>query len=59
MHKCLFQSVVSIFLSTPSKVELLDHVDLRFLPACDGENVDILKYEEVNLTYAWFSWNFV
>ena len=51
--------MVSVFLSTSSKVELLDHVDLRFLPAYDGENVDILKYEEVNLTYAWLSWNFV
>ena len=38
---------------------MLDHVDLRFLPACEGENVDILKYEEVSLTYTWFSWNFV
>lgn len=37
------------FLSTSSKVELLDHVDLRFLPAWDGGNVDILKYEGVNL----------
>ena len=59
VYKRLFQSVVSIFLGTSSEVELLDHVDLRFLPACEGENVDILKYEEVSLTYTWFSWNFV
>ena len=42
-----------------SEVELLDHMVLRFLSACDGENVHILRNGEVILAYSWFSLNFV
>ena len=35
--------VLSALLGISSQVELLDHKVLRFLSACDGENVHILN----------------
>ena len=52
--KCAFSS-----LGTSSEVELLDHNVLRFLPACDGEDIHILRNGEVILTYPWFTLNCV
>ena len=58
--KYLFQSVRSILLRTWSKVESLTQTVIRFLSACDGEDVHILKYGDIVLTYnTWFGLNFV
>ena len=46
--------VLSVLLGISSEVELLDHVVLRFLSACDGGDVHILRYGEVILAYPWF-----
>ena len=39
--------VLSVLFGISSVVELLDHKVLRFLSACDGEDVHILRYGEV------------
>ena len=39
--------VLSVFFGISSEVELLDYKVLRFLSACDGDAVHILRYGEV------------
>lgn len=40
---------LSVLFGISSEVELLEHKVLRFLSACDGEDVHILRYGEVIL----------
>ena len=42
-NAAMAMGVLSALLGISSQVELLDHKVLRFLSACDGENVDILN----------------
>lgn len=55
LPECVFSSLGC----SPSRVELLDLTVLGFLPACDRENVYILRYGELNLSYTRFSLNCV
>ena len=49
----------SVLLGVASEVELLDLIVLGFLSAFDRENVHILRYGELNLSYTRFSLNCV
>ena len=42
-NAAMTMGVLSALLGISSQVELLDHKVLRFLSACDGENVHILR----------------
>ena len=47
----MIMGALSVLFGISSEIELLEHKVLRFLSACDGEDVHILKYGDIVLTY--------
>ena len=45
----MIMGALSVLFGISSEIELLEHKVLRFLSACDGEDVHILRYGEVIL----------
>ena len=46
-NAAMTMGILSVLFGISSQVELLDHQVVRFLSACDGENVHILRNGEV------------